>query len=34
MLPGAVLIRTQGFGHSGALRDAATIARVVEFLRS
>jgi pimeloyl-ACP methyl ester carboxylesterase len=33
-LPGAVLIRTQGFGHSGALRDPATIARVVEFLRA
>lgn len=33
-LPGAVLIRTQGFGHSGALRDPSTIARVVEFLRS
>jgi pimeloyl-ACP methyl ester carboxylesterase len=32
-IPGAVLWRTQGFGHSGALRDAATIQRVVEFLR-
>ena len=33
-LPGATLLRTQGFGHSGALRDPATIERVVEFLRS
>jgi pimeloyl-ACP methyl ester carboxylesterase len=33
-LPGATLWRTQGFGHSGALRDPATIERVVEFLRS
>jgi len=32
-IPGAVFWRTQGFGHSGALRDAATIQRVVEFLR-
>ena len=32
-LPGSVLIRTRGFGHSGALRDPATIERVVEFLR-
>jgi pimeloyl-ACP methyl ester carboxylesterase len=32
-LPGATLWRTQGFGHSGALRDPATIKRVVEFLR-
>ena len=32
-IPGAVLWRTQGFGHSGALRDAATIQRVVDFLR-
>ena len=32
-LPGAVLWRTQGFGHSGALRDPATIARVVQFLK-
>ena len=32
-IPGAVLWRTQGFGHSGALRDAETIQRVVEFLR-
>jgi pimeloyl-ACP methyl ester carboxylesterase len=32
-IPGALLWRTQGFGHSGALRDAATIQRVVEFLR-
>jgi pimeloyl-ACP methyl ester carboxylesterase len=33
-LPGATLWRTQGFGHSGALRDPATIERVVEFLRA
>lgn len=33
-LPGARLLRTQGFGHSGALRDPATIERVVEFLKS
>lgn len=33
-LPGATLWRTQGFGHSGALRDPATIDRVVEFLRT
>lgn len=33
-LPGAVLVRTQGFGHSGALRDPATIARVVDFLKN
>ena len=32
-IPGAILWRTRGFGHSGALRDAATIQRVVEFLR-
>jgi pimeloyl-ACP methyl ester carboxylesterase len=32
-IPGATLLRTQGFGHSGALRDPATIERVVEFLR-
>jgi pimeloyl-ACP methyl ester carboxylesterase len=32
-IPGAVLWRTQGFGHSGALRDAQTIQRVVDFLR-
>ena len=31
-LPGATLIRTKGFGHSGALRDPATIAQVVSFL--
>lgn len=31
-IPGAVLWRTRGFGHSGALRDAATIRRVIEFL--
>ena len=33
-LPGSTLWRTQGFGHSGALRDPATINRVVEFLRA
>jgi pimeloyl-ACP methyl ester carboxylesterase len=32
-IPGAILIRTHGFGHSGALRDPATIQRVVAFLR-
>lgn len=32
-IPGASLCRTQGFGHSGALRDPATIQRVVDFLR-
>jgi pimeloyl-ACP methyl ester carboxylesterase len=32
-IPGARLLVTRGFGHSGALRDAATIERVVEFLR-
>ena len=32
-IPGARLLATQGFGHSGALRDAATIERVVAFLR-
>ena len=31
-LPSAVLWRTHGFGHSGALRDPATIAQVVSFL--
>jgi pimeloyl-ACP methyl ester carboxylesterase len=29
---GATLWRTRGFGHSGALRDPATIQRVIEFL--
>jgi pimeloyl-ACP methyl ester carboxylesterase len=33
-IPHATLWRTQGLGHSGALRDAATIERVVDFLRS
>lgn len=33
-IPGAAFWRTQGFGHSGALRDAATIQKVVEFLRA
>lgn len=32
-IPGATLCRTNGLGHSGALRDAATIERVVSFLR-
>ena len=32
-IPGAVLWRTRGLGHSGALRDPASIRRVVEFLR-
>jgi pimeloyl-ACP methyl ester carboxylesterase len=33
-VPGAMLWRTRGFGHSGALRDAATIRRVIEFLKA
>ena len=33
-IPGAVLWRTRGFGHSGALRDPATIQRVIDFLKS
>jgi len=33
-IPQATLWRTQGLGHSGALRDAGTIERVVEFLRA
>ena len=33
-IPGAILWRTRGFGHSGALRDPATIQRVIEFLKS
>jgi pimeloyl-ACP methyl ester carboxylesterase len=32
-IPGARLVRTRGLGHSGGLRDADTIRRVVEFLR-
>jgi pimeloyl-ACP methyl ester carboxylesterase len=32
-IPGARLLTTHGFGHSGALRDAATIDQVVAFLR-
>jgi pimeloyl-ACP methyl ester carboxylesterase len=32
-IPGAQLWRTRGFGHSGALRDPATIERVIGFLR-
>ena len=31
-IPHAMLWRTQGLGHSGALRDPATIERVVNFL--
>ena len=31
-IPHAILVRTQGLGHSGALRDAVTIERVVNFL--
>jgi len=31
-VPGARLLRTQGLGHSGALRDAAVIDQVVRFL--
>jgi hypothetical protein len=26
--------RTRGFGHSGNLRDPATIQRVIEFLKN
>ena len=33
-IPGAVMWRTRGFGHSGALRDPATIQRVIEFLKA
>jgi pimeloyl-ACP methyl ester carboxylesterase len=32
-IPGATLLRTRGLGHSGGLRDADTIRRVVAFLR-
>lgn len=32
-IPGARLLATRGFGHSGALRDAETIERVVAFLQ-
>lgn len=32
-IPGATLVLTKGLGHSGGLRDPATIARVVAFLR-
>jgi pimeloyl-ACP methyl ester carboxylesterase len=31
-IPHAMMWRTRGLGHSGALRDAATIERVVHFL--
>jgi pimeloyl-ACP methyl ester carboxylesterase len=33
LIPGAALLRTRGLGHSGGLRDAATIDYVVDFLR-
>jgi pimeloyl-ACP methyl ester carboxylesterase len=33
LITGATLLRTRGLGHSGGLRDAATIERVVAFLR-
>lgn len=33
-LPGATVHLTRGLGHSGGLRDAETIARVVAFLKS
>ena len=33
-IPGALLHRTRGLGHSGGLRDAATIEKVVDFLRA
>jgi pimeloyl-ACP methyl ester carboxylesterase len=33
-IPGAILWRTRGFGHSGALRDAQTIQRVIDFLKA
>jgi pimeloyl-ACP methyl ester carboxylesterase len=33
-IPHATMWRTQGLGHSGALRDPATIERVVDFLRA
>jgi pimeloyl-ACP methyl ester carboxylesterase len=33
LIPGAALLRTKGLGHSGGLRDAATIERVVAFLK-
>ena len=32
-IPGAILVLTKGLGHSGGLRDPATIERVVAFLR-
>jgi pimeloyl-ACP methyl ester carboxylesterase len=31
-IPHAMMWRTKGLGHSGGLRDPATIERVVEFL--
>jgi pimeloyl-ACP methyl ester carboxylesterase len=33
LIAGATLLRTRGLGHSGGLRDAATIEKVVAFLR-
>jgi pimeloyl-ACP methyl ester carboxylesterase len=32
-LPGSTVLLTRGLGHSGGLRDAATIERVVAFLK-
>jgi pimeloyl-ACP methyl ester carboxylesterase len=32
-IPHALFVRTQGLGHSGALRDAGTIDQVIRFLR-
>ena len=32
-IPHALFVRTQGLGHSGALRDAVTIDQVIRFLR-
>jgi pimeloyl-ACP methyl ester carboxylesterase len=33
-IPDARVLLTRGLGHSGGLRDPATIERVVEFLRN
>jgi pimeloyl-ACP methyl ester carboxylesterase len=32
LIPGAALLRTRGLGHSGGLRDAQTIEKVIAFL--
>jgi pimeloyl-ACP methyl ester carboxylesterase len=32
LIPGAALLRTRGLGHSGGLRDAETIEKVIAFL--